>query len=58
MLEFFEYIIRWVQVIPWLVMFASLVAALTPTPKDDTLLKKFYKVIDWVALNVGKAKDK
>ena len=58
MLEFFEYIIRWVQVIPWLVMFASLVAALTPTPKDDTLTRKFYKVIDWVALNVGKAKDK
>ena len=58
MLEFFEYIIRWVQVIPWLVMFASLVAALIPTPKDDTLIRKFYKVIDWVALNVGKAKDK
>ena len=58
MLEFFEYIIRWVQVIPWLVMFASLVAALTPPPKDDTLIRKFYKVLDWVALNVGKAKDK
>jgi|TARA_Y100000114_G_C11736372_1_gene316407 hypothetical protein len=58
MLEFLEYVIRWIQVIPWLVMFASLVAALTPTPKDDTLVKKVYMVIDWIALNVGKAKDK
>ena len=50
--------IAWVQVIPWLVMGASLVAALTPTPIDDGLVKKAYHVLDWVALNVGKAKDK
>ena len=31
MLEFIEYIIRIIQVIPWLVMGASLMAA-TPTP--------------------------
>ena len=37
---------------------ASTVAALTPTPKDDAILAKAYKVIDWLALNVGKAKDK
>jgi hypothetical protein len=37
---------------------ASAVAALTPTPKDDSIVAKAYKVIDWVALNVGKAKDK
>jgi len=37
---------------------ASAVAALTPTPKDDTLFGKLYKVVDWLALNVGKAKDK
>ena len=46
------------QVIPWLVMGASLIAALTPTPIDDGLVKKAYNVLDWVALNVGKAKDK
>ena len=43
MLEFFEYIIRWVQVIPWLVMIASIVAACTDTPKDDLVIKKYYK---------------
>ena len=58
MLEFIDYIIRIIQVIPWLVMGASLVAALTPTPVDDVLVKKAYKVLDWFALNVGKAKDK
>ena len=57
MLEFLQWIIGLIQVIPWLVMGASLVAALTPTPVDDGLVKKAYKVLDWVALNVGKAKD-
>ena len=38
MLEFIEYIIRIIQVIPWLVMGASLMA--TPTPVDDGLVKK------------------
>ena len=57
MLEFLQWIIGWIQVLPWLVMGASLVAALTPTPVDDGLVKKAYKVLDWVALNVGKAKD-
>jgi hypothetical protein len=37
---------------------ASAVAALTPTPSDDAFIAKAYKVIDWLALNIGKAKDK
>ena len=35
---------------------ASAIAALTPTPKDDTIIGKAYKVIDWLALNVFNAK--
>ena len=58
MLEFFEWVIRWIMVIPYLVMAASLIAALTPTPKDDGWVKKIYMVLDWIALNVGMAKDK
>ena len=57
MLEVLQWIIGWIQVIPWLVMGASLIAALTPTPVDDGLVTKAYKVLDWFALNVGKAKD-
>ena len=37
---------------------ASAIAALTPTPKDDTVVGKLYKIVDWLALNIGKAKDK
>ena len=40
------------------VALASLVAALTPTPSDDTFVGKAYRIVDWLALNVGKAKDK
>ena len=37
---------------------ASAIAALTPTPADDTFVGKAYKIIDWLALNVFKAKEK
>jgi hypothetical protein len=36
---------------------ASALAALTPTPKDDGIVKTVYKVVDFLALNIGKAKD-
>mgnify|MGYP001085381054 FL=1 len=58
MLEFLTWLVGWIQLIPWLVAGASLIAALTPTPVDDGLVKKAYKILDWFALNVGKAKDK
>ena len=58
MLELIQWIIVLIKIVPWLVMGASFVAALTPTPKDDEWIAKYYKVIDWFALNIGKAKDK
>lgn len=47
-----------IQIAGLVVMTASAVAAITPTPKDDALISKLYKVIDLLAINVGKAKDK
>jgi len=44
-------------VVTTIIAAASAIAALTPTPKDDTLIGKAYKIIDWLALNVIKAKD-
>ena len=41
-----------------LVTLASTVAAITPTPKNPSLLSALYKIIDLFALNIGKAKDK
>ena len=40
------------------VALASAIAALTPTPKDDHWVSKIYKIVDMIAINVGKAKDK
>jgi hypothetical protein len=37
---------------------ASAICALTPTPKDDSIVRKLYIIVEWLALNVGKAKDK
>ena len=48
-------IIMWVTAI---VTISSLIAASTPTPKDDIWIGKLYKIIDLAAFNFGKAKDK
>ena len=44
--------------VPAIIAIASLVAAVTPTPQGDKFLAKLYMVIDFLALNIGKAKDK
>jgi hypothetical protein len=52
---------NWEQIVIILtsaVALASAVAAITPTPKDDGIVKKLYKLIDLLAINVGKAKEK
>ena len=47
--------ITWITVI---VTVSSLIAASTPTPKDDVWIGKLYKLIDLLALNIGNAKEK
>lgn len=37
---------------------ASAITALTPTPKDDRIARKAYKVIEILALVIGKAKQR
>jgi len=58
MLDLLDTILKIVGVVPWIISICSMVAALTPTPVDDNLVGKAYKIIDWFAINVGKAKDK
>ena len=48
-------LIMWITTI---ITVASLIAASTPTPKDDAWIGKLYKFIDMLALNIGKAKEK
>lgn len=45
-------------VITAVIALASAITAITPTPKEGSVLSKVYKVIEFVALNIGKAKDK
>ena len=47
-----------VSTVTLIVTVASLIAASTPTPKDDQWMGKLYKFIDMLALNIGKAKEK
>jgi hypothetical protein len=61
MMGIFEY----VEMVSVIIACASSLAALTPTPKDDEMVSKLgkawsklYKVVDILALNVLKAKDK
>tara|TARA_R100001463_G_scaffold50098_1_gene100129 strand:- start:532 stop:708 length:177 start_codon:yes stop_codon:yes gene_type:complete len=47
-------IVTWVTAI---VTISSIIAASTPTPKDDVWIGKIYKLIDLLAVNIGKAKE-
>ena len=51
--------------LPYIISFAAAISAVTKTPKDDELVSKAqkaygiaYKVVDVLALNVGRAKNK
>ncbi len=48
---------RAVSVATGLVALASVIAALTPTPRDDTFVGKLYRVLDILAFNFGRAKE-
>ena len=47
-------LIGWITII---VTVASIVVAVTPTPKDDELVGKAYKYLEYFALVIGKAKQ-
>jgi hypothetical protein len=48
----------WAGVVFATISLASAIAAITPTPKEGTVVAKLYKVIDFLALNFGQAKSK
>ncbi len=52
-----EYIFDVFNVLTAAVALASAVAAMTPTPQDDVWVAKAYKLLDIIALNIGKAKQ-
>jgi hypothetical protein len=52
-----DQIIEIINILTALVASCSAIAAVTPTPKDDTMIAKAYKIVDLLAINVGKAKE-
>jgi hypothetical protein len=48
---------EWIGIITGVVCLASIICALTPTPKDDAMISKLYKIVELLALNIGKAKQ-
>jgi hypothetical protein len=48
----------WFNVVTAIVALASAIAAATPTPKEGSIVAKVYKVVDFLAMNIGKAKQK
>ena len=51
-------LLKFIMICNAIVTIASLIADLTHTPKDDNFFKKVYSILDLLALNIGKAKDK
>jgi hypothetical protein len=58
-------IFQYLEMVPVIIAACSSIAAVTPTPKDDEVVgklekawAKMYKIIDIMALNIFKAKDK
>ena len=47
---------EWIGIVTGVVCAASIVCALTPSPKDDAMIGKLYKILEMLALNIGKAK--
>jgi hypothetical protein len=48
----------WFNIITTAIALASAIAAATPTPAAGSFLAKVYGVVDFLALNIGKAKQK
>jgi hypothetical protein len=49
-------LLDYINAITMLVTACSAITALTPTPKDDKIVGKLYKLLEFVALVIGKAK--
>lgn len=47
----------WFNIVTSVIALASAIAAITPTPTPGTWQAQIYRVVDFLALNVVKAKD-
>ena len=47
---------EWLGIVTGVVCGASIICSLTATPKDDAMIGRLYKILEMLALNIGKAK--
>ena len=52
-----DFILNIISAVTGIVCAASIICSLTPTPKDDQMIGKLYKLVEIAALNIGKAKE-
>lgn len=52
-----DMLLNLISVVTGIVCAASIICSLTPTPKDDALIGRLYKIVEAAALNIGKAKE-
>ena len=52
-----DFVLNIISVVTGIVCAASIICSLTPTPKDDALIGRLYKIVEIAALNIGKAKE-
>ena len=52
-----DFVLNIISVVTGIVCAASIICSLTPTPKDDALIGRLYKIVESAALNIGKAKE-
>jgi hypothetical protein len=55
--DVFSAIGDWLQVLSLIVAACAAIAAITPTPKDDGIFLLLRRVVDFLALNFGHAKN-
>lgn len=48
---------QYLTILTSIISLASAIAAVTPTPKDGSTIAKIYRIIDFCALNIGRAKE-
>ena len=52
-----DIIIKIIEALPYIITAASAICAATPTPKDDAILAKAYRLLEVLAINIGKSKQ-
>ena len=52
-----DFVLNIISAVTGIVCAASIICSLTPTPKDDQMIGKLYKLIEIAALNIDKAKE-